>query len=537
MKKLLIDCSFISTTKLNTGIQRVVRKIVENIEDICKNTQYEPMQVVLKDGKINEISLNHKKEISSFSKNIEVSKGDILLLLDSTWHLDTWESISEAKISGAMIVAVIYDIIPISHPEFCDVSLVKLFNQWFSKAINYVDGFITISATVEKDLYNYLSKKYSKETESKFFSHFLLGADFEYKNFDIQSTNVREELITLYTKNKSIYLIVCTLEPRKNHKYLLDVFDKLWKQNIDVTLNIVGRKGWMVDDLIDRIHSHEQYNSRLFHWDNLNDEELNYCYQNSKMLLFPSFIEGFGLPIIESLNNALPVLASNIPIHREVGSDKIGYFDLSSSDDLKEKIIGFEKNGIPSGLILEDGFKWLNWHQSTQKLFYEIEKFDKKFKIDYKAIKKLKSSTNETTLKQKIKSVPLLGWFVRWSYNLLRLNNIKHSLFILQNQVNLQQTHINHQQTHINHQQAQINELILQNKELSLQIEEIISKKVFKQLPIELEEMLPKKVKEELKVQVPKEVAQEMFFQAETLQQRVDRFIVDTKIDLKNKNI
>ena len=153
----------------------------------------------------------------------------------------------------------------------------------------------------------------------------------------------------------------------------MDVFDKLWNKNIDVTLHIVGKVGWKVDELIKRINTHKEYNKRLFHFDEMNDKELDYCYKNSKILLSSSYIEGFGLPIVEGLNSQLPVLASDIPIHREVGGDKIGYFDINNSDDLIDNIKNIEDNGVPKQLIPNKDFKWMNWNEATHILFDKIK--------------------------------------------------------------------------------------------------------------------------------------------------------------------
>ncbi|PHS58171.1 MAG: hypothetical protein COB17_04035 [Sulfurimonas sp.] len=500
MKKLLIDCSFISTTNLNTGIQRVVRQVLENIYGICELSEYEVMEVVLENGILREISQNNNK--SELDGNIKTKKGDVLLLLDSSWHLDTWASVMYVKSTGAMVIGVIYDLIPISHPQYCDEVLVKLFNEWFNQAIELIDAFITISKTVENDLKKYLENKYPDKVKSKFFDHFLLGSDFKSKKSDIQTIEINKSLISLYKKqNKSIYLIVCTLEPRKNHKYLLDVFDILWENNIDVTLNIVGKIGWKVDDLMLRIYNHKYYNTKLFHFGNLNDEELTYCYKNSKMLLFPSFIEGFGLPIIESLNNKLAVLASDIPIHREVGSQRIGYFDLQNKNDLVSQISKFEETGISESLQVPADFRWINWNESTELLFEKIKKFDKKFKPT--KIKNLKK--NKKSFKQSIKKIPILGWFLRWSYNLLRLNNIKHSVYIHQTLINTQQSQLKQQQILIDKL-----ELKLTKREL-----EIIS----------------------LQSSIDTKIAKQISYQSVSFQQRIDQFIFDTKIELKNEKL
>ncbi|MFT5660597.1 MAG: glycosyltransferase involved in cell wall biosynthesis [Sulfurimonas sp.] len=537
MKKLLIDCSFISTTKLNTGIQRVVRKVVENIEEVAKSSSYQPIQVVLENSKIREISLNSTQE--NLQDDIEVKEGDILLLLDSSWHLNIWGSVEKAKLSKAMVIAVIYDIIPISHPEFCDAGLVKHFHEWFEVSIAYVDGFIAISNTIENDLKSYLASKYPEKVKSKFFDHFLLGADFEYKEFIISDSNIKDDLKNIYSTNENIYLIVCTVEPRKNHKYLLDTFDKLWEENFDITLNIVGKTGWMIDELIQRIENHPQYKKKLFHWDNLNDEELNYCYQNSKMLLFPSFVEGFGLPIIESLNNALPVMASDIPIHREVGGEHIGFFDIKNVDDLVSKIKTIEKSGINEELKVQDGFRWLNWNESTKILFQKIQNFDAIFipdsnfkKVDYTADKfaHIKQKLKKIPIlgsvlkkmyhlleKETIKDIPIIGWFVRWNYNLLRLNNLKHTVFAQQQQINTLIFQISQHQEQNEVQALKNEEQALKNEEQALKNEEQIK------LLSTSYDNLNETIQSTTKISVTKQ----MNAQAILFHQRLEKFMAD----------
>ncbi len=501
MRKLYIDCSFISTTKLNTGIQRVVRKVIENIYTICEDTPFTPTEIILEDSKIKEISLLNNK--NNLNHDITPQKNDILLLLDSTWHLDTWGSVEKARYNGVKIIAVIYDIIPITHPQFCDENLVRLFKKWFNTAIDNVDAFITISKTVQNQLEDYLQEKYPKKIKDKKFDFFHLGADFEYKDFSLQKTNIKNELQSLYNTNKNIYLVVCTIEPRKNHAYLLDVFDKLWEKGFDISLNIVGKKGWMVDALINRIHSHDQYNKKLFHWDNLNDDELTYCYKNSKVLLFPSFIEGFGLPIIEGLNNKLPVLASDIPIHREVGKEFIDYFNLEDIHSLELKIINIEKEGIPDSLIIKDDFKWLNWNESTKILFEKISKIEETIQIKkIKKPKKYKKAEQMQTIKQKIKKIPFISLLARWTYNILRINNLKHKVFISLNQIEQLQTQTNEQKNEIENLKNEIENL--------------------------------KNEIENLKNEIPNEISKEILFQSQSFQQRIDQFIFDTKIDIKN---
>jgi alpha-1,2-rhamnosyltransferase len=133
---------------------------------------------------------------------------------------------------------------------------------------------------------------------------------------------------------------------------------------------IIGKVGWEVDDFISRVKNHKEYNSRLFLLENIDDEHLLYAYKNSKALIFASFIEGFGLPIIESLHNKLQVLASDIGVHREIGRDFVSYFNLNDINSLIKLIEddNFNKN--------IDDFKWISWEESAKDLVEKVLKVE-----------------------------------------------------------------------------------------------------------------------------------------------------------------
>ena len=436
MKQILIDCSYLYNSNLNTGIQRVVRKIVEHLGTISQEYGYTTKVVLLMNGTICQVSLPpyvHRKKkppslvkktlqksyrairknilffipskklefllinpkeklgvnalirfIRHFSQTtisqssgagraqteVEIHEGDILLLADSAWYMDNWESIKSAKEKGAFIVSIIYDLIPITHPQFCDDILVKHFKGWFEKTVINADYFVAISKTVQLSVMSYIEQNFPGKIQPEQFGYFYLGADFSYSTAgenDNDKEELPEKLEQLYQNNHSVYLIVSTVEARKNHKYVLDAFDSLWEQGVDVTLNLVGKPSPTGEPSLQRIRKHKMLNEKLFYWDNLHDTGLKYCYKQSKMLLYPSIIEGFGLPIIESLSYDLPVMASDIPIHREIGKEHISYFNLSNSNDLVQTVIAYEEGLIPEPIV-QDGYRWINWRQSIQQL-------------------------------------------------------------------------------------------------------------------------------------------------------------------------
>ncbi len=292
---------------------------------------------------------------------IVFTPGDRLLLADSHWVPTVWPAVRQARHQGAMVWTVIYDLMPLHQPQLCERLVVVLFRQWLHRTPKETDGYLTISNTVAEELRTFLARRYPQ------YSHpihpIVLGGDFQRAK---TTAPVRAALAQV-TK-RSTYLMVGTLEPRKNHRYVLDAFDVLWAQGLEVNLCLIGRVGWKTRPLLRRIQRHPKLHHRLYWFDDLNDQELTWCYHHARLLLFPSLAEGFGLPIVEALAHDLPVLASDIPIHREVGKQQIGYFDLANPNDLIRQITAIEQHGLPADLIPTDAH-WPSWDDCARQLY------------------------------------------------------------------------------------------------------------------------------------------------------------------------
>lgn len=422
MNKIYLDCTHTYNSGQNTGIQRVVKNIVQNRFEVSKLFGIEIVPVVfynkeykkfdrfpdiratssIKKYKVKNIL---KKVLSFFRKffskvkviddflhnpkfilklnsyyervfvsyhvedeKVEFSQNDILLFLDATWLNSEYKFYESLKNRyGIKIVATIYDLIPINQSQFCSVDLTLTLKDWFEKSINLVDAYIGISKFVQKECYEYIKNSLNSDVLESKFDYFYLGANL--KDFDLSKVDIRDDFKELF-KTKNVFITVSTIEPRKNHKYIVDSFDKLWEKGVDVRYVIIGKVGWEVDDFISRVKNHKEYNSRLFLLENIDDEHLLYAYKNSKALIFASFIEGFGLPIIESLHNKLQVLASDIDVHREIGRDFVSYFNLNDINSLIKLIEddNFNKN--------IDDFKWISWEESAKDLVEKVLKVE-----------------------------------------------------------------------------------------------------------------------------------------------------------------
>ena len=117
-----------------------------------------------------------------------------------------------------------------------------------------------------------------------------------------------------------------TIEPRKGHAQLLDAFDLLWKDGIDLSLVFVGRRGWLVRALCRRISRHPELNRRLFWFSGLSDAALNALYDRAQCVVVASEAEGYGLSVVEGANHQKPLLVRDIPAFREVAPQGAHFF-------------------------------------------------------------------------------------------------------------------------------------------------------------------------------------------------------------------
>ncbi len=309
-------------------------------------------------------------------KIVKVNSNDLIFLPDTYWSFNVLSIAKRYKAKkGTPVITLIYDIIPIRYPEFFDSLRINVLVGHIHEVTDCSDGFICISKYSRDDFKNYLKKRQLSKNKyliKKPIEYFYLGGNFA-ETKDIVYLPIRNYIENVL-KNKNVYIMVGTIEPRKNHIFVLDVFEKLWEKGFNVYLIIVGAIGWNCDNAIKRFQDSKYLGSYLFVYNDINDAELKYLYKNSKALVIASIAEGFGFPLVEAAQNNINVFASDIPVFREIGGDYPVYFSLSREDDLMNKIISFEqadvvleKEGNNKSKIIS-----LNWDDSISSLFNNL---------------------------------------------------------------------------------------------------------------------------------------------------------------------
>ncbi len=416
--RILLECTDTYFTQLSAGIQRVVRSVASESVNLAEELNI-PCQVVLRRGaqfyatawrqpsvtkpgtwlagatskvsgqptegphgipgtalsmvsRANRLFCSAKRRMrrwhSRFAgRSVTPSPGDTLVLLDAWWNRDLWPAVEAASRGGARIGVVMYDLLPATHPQFFHAKVHDQFTTCLHLALEHGDYFIGISRAVRDQLYEYAQRHIPQRSWSpNVFRSFRLGATLPATA--IQGP-VRHELDRILGGNRSrqAYLTVGTIEPRKNQSLLLDAFDQIWHHYPNTHLVIVGRVGWLCEALLDRIHQHPHYGRTLFLFHDLGDAELEFCYRHAKAFLFASHAEGFGLPVVEALHHQLPVLVSDIPVHREAGGEFCTYFDPQSPEQLARLVCTIEATGEFPATRSPAQFGLPDWTQSTRE--------------------------------------------------------------------------------------------------------------------------------------------------------------------------
>jgi glycosyltransferase involved in cell wall biosynthesis len=127
-------------------------------------------------------------------------------------------------------------------------------------------------------------------------------------------------------------LVVGTVEPRKNHRVVLDAMERLWAEGAEVELVVVGRHGWKADDVAARLEATE--GTRLTWWDSVTDAQLDDLSRKAKVVIVASRAEGYGLPVVEALQRGAVVLSSSGGALAEVGGPHVETFDPDDPGEL-----------------------------------------------------------------------------------------------------------------------------------------------------------------------------------------------------------
>jgi glycosyltransferase involved in cell wall biosynthesis len=372
-RQLLVDLSVLVHEDDKSGVQRLVRNVVtallrappaglrvEPVYDAGGYYAYARHFIVGSDA---------AEAQGLDDAPIHVADDDVFLGLDlAPNHVPGNRALLESlKLHGVRLYFVVYDLLPIKQPQYFIDGAQPWFEEWLSSAASVADGLLCISRAVADETLEWLDARPPRNRGKLQVGYFHLGADLDA---DAQAAPLSEAESAALAQlaARPALLMVGTLEPRKQHAQALDALELLWQQGADVSLVIVGRQGWLADAMAARLRAHPEGGRRLFWLERASDTALERLYAGSAALLAASSGEGFGLPLIEAAQHALPVIARDIPVFREVAGEHAFYFNADDPAALAAALRQWLALAGAGRTPASGAMAWQTWEQSTLEL-------------------------------------------------------------------------------------------------------------------------------------------------------------------------
>jgi len=228
-------------------------------------------------------------------------------------------------------VTVIHDLTPLLFPSWHPKSSVWAHRLLLKGVLHKADLILANSNHTKKDVVQF---HHAAANKTKVVH---LATNETAKNFI-------EEDLKQHNISKPYFLFVGTIEPRKNVSTLVKAFEQ-FNTNNTFQLVLAGKLGWMTEQLENHIKTSSQ-NENIIQLGFISENLKSTLYKNALTAIYPSYYEGFGLPILEAFNNNCPVICSNNSSLPEVAGNAALYFNTTSVNDLlsQMKLISDDKS-------------------------------------------------------------------------------------------------------------------------------------------------------------------------------------------------
>lgn len=354
-----IVCYQLSTPKI-TGIERYIRQMILGLNRIDQKNSYF-LYLYDKPYEFEKLDSNFTYRISPYRRYWNQRVLPKLLMDDDLDIIFFPGSIlpNLGKIK-AKIVSHFHDLSFIRYPSSYSY-LNRIINRVsLSRTLKYSNRIITSSNAIKNDL-----MELTKISADKI-SVLSLAAS---NSFNLIPNH----------KDRSGILCVGRIEERKNLVNLIKGYCKYADTNKDPEqLTLVGSLGFKGRKVLDLIDEKSSIGYKI-DWKNyLSDRDLIHLYHKSKCLIFSSFYEGFGLPILEAFAAKTPVICSDIPVFNEIADDAALYFSPNDPDDIAKSIERVASNESTTWTLTEKGtkrlkyFSWDNFSRGLIKIFEDV---------------------------------------------------------------------------------------------------------------------------------------------------------------------
>jgi len=360
--KICIDIR--PTLKKATGIGKYTLNLINALAEVDpENSYYLYSRKKILDFKRRLPKLpgaNFSHRVDYFKKGVDAVLPGIDIFHTSSYDLD--------RPKKAKYIVTVHDVIIKAYPYGHSEKTIREIDEKLKRVLNEADALVADSHSTKKDL-----MKFYDVAESRISVIYPGVQLFEVK----PRTWTPSAPVRGLTSNIPYILFVGTLEPRKNIDGLIKAFNWLKKeQEMDHKLYIVGMKGWMFENIF-KEYEKSEFKKDIIFKGYVSEHELSALYQNASLFVYPSFYEGFGLPIVEAFSHGVPVVTSKTSSCGEIAGGSASLVDPSNSKEIGEAMAKFiaDKNLREQltrrGLERAKQFTWRNTANEFLKLVGE----------------------------------------------------------------------------------------------------------------------------------------------------------------------
>lgn len=242
-----------------------------------------------------------------------------------------------AALNPAARLVYLHDIIPTEYPEYQRPESVTRFERFLAAvfdaptaiAVNSADTALRVAAVAA-------ARGWPMATATVVTPRLI--AAHTGKSVALKA-GVRPAVQALIETSAPYFIALGTIEPRKNHLLLLNLWRRFAEESRTLKLAIVGRRGWeneMVLDMLDRCPA---IRSHVSEFGDLSDDEALALLRGARALLMPSFAEGLGLPLLEAMALGVPAIASDIAVFRELATGDVVLLDPLDGPGWRREIL------------------------------------------------------------------------------------------------------------------------------------------------------------------------------------------------------
>lgn len=255
---------------------------------------------------------------------------------------------------AARIIAMIHDVIPLDYPEFCRPDTAQPFRDNLQALAKNADIFLYNSGDTQTRTEAWMTK---------------WGESVTGHVVPLGTTPL--PVGTGKVPKRPYFVCLGTIEPRKNHRLLLDIWAELHATLPEDTiphLHIIGRRGWLNEDVFHDLDTANYMNHTVFEHSELSDLEVGSRLANATALLFPSFAEGFGYPLVEALQLNVPTICSDLASFREIGNNTPNYLNPRDQTAWVSLIVRTTTLNRCAGSISENLIKIPTWQHHLHNI-------------------------------------------------------------------------------------------------------------------------------------------------------------------------